>query len=564
MRGLFISIALFLGLIVFAQEPYPKKYFFSPVDFQLLVSSNFGKIRTNHFHAGLDINTKLRTGLNIYAVADGYISRVNISPRGYGKAIYITHQNGYVSVYAHLSEIKKSVSDFVHKVQHERHQFKVDLQLPEGQFPVRKGEIIGKSGNTGRSFGAHLHFEIREQESEKILNPFLFGFNVSDNEPPRIKGVYLYRFSDEIKHGGHIEKKLLRINGRDTISSFGKLGLGVEIRDYLSKNNGNFDVYQISLLFDDSLCFHYKFNKFSFDESRYINSFIDYNEFRISGKKIIKCFIEPNNKLSIYEPNLKGFLHLDDGKLHKLSLIAADIRGNTTNLNFYIKSDSSKVLLPFQKEKSIEKFIDYSKIEEFRTDSFRILFHKDCLYDHLNFNYNVSHSLASKYSKYHYVHNPSVPLHNSATISIKPLLIPEHLKDKAIIANVGRKGSLTSMGGVWNDYFIETNILNFGIYIVTLDTIAPTIERLFQKNRNNRQIKKSKFLNFVIKDELSGVDEFVAFIDGKWALFEYDEKNNVISCNLHKEKILEGKHHLVLWVRDKCDNLSFYESQFDF
>ncbi len=560
MRAIFLSILQMFVFMGFAQN-YPKKYFSSPIEKKLSISSNFGKIRTNHFHSGLDISTKLKSGVNIFAAAPGYISRVNISSTGYGKAVYITHPNGYVTVYGHLSEIKKKVTDYVNRIQHQKHRFNVDLFFPPDKFPVLKGEVIGKSGNTGRSFGAHLHFEIREKESELALNPLLFGFDAPDNEAPSIKSLHLYRFSDDSWQGNYQEKYELNIHEGDTISSFGKLGLGLEICDYLSKKKGNLDVYQLKLLVDDSLFFKYKFDRFSFDESRYINSFIDYSEIRRSGKKIIKCYIDPNNKLSIYKTHQTGLFNFSDGKIHKLSISASDIIGNTSKFSFYIQSDSLQALLPIEKSKLIVKNIDYSKIEEYTTDSFRILFNKDCLYNNLEFKYFVSNGLASAFSKYYYIHNPSIPLHNEATIEIKPINMPEYLKAKALIAGVGRKGSLFSVGGTWNNGFIQTNISSFGTYFVTIDTILPTIEPIHYKTKKK---KKSDFLNFKIKDDLSGIEEYVGFIDDNWALFEYDEKNDLISCNLPKEKVSEGKHRIILWVRDKCNNLNVFESEFDF
>jgi hypothetical protein len=559
MRGLFLLILLLVVYLAFAQEHYPKKYFSSPIDKKLSISSNFGKIRTNHFHAGLDINTNLKSGINIYAAAEGYISRVYISSGSYGKAIYITHPNGYVTVYGHLSQVERRVSDSVNQIQHQRHQFKVDLTFPPGKFPVKKGQIIGKSGNTGQSFGAHLHFEIREQESEKIVNPLLFGFDVPDNEAPDIKAIYLYRFLDENKHEDYKEKHKLKIKEGDTIISFGKLGLGLEMCDYLSKKKGNLDVYQLKLLLDDSLIFYYKFDKFSFDESKYINSFIDYGEMQRSGKKIIKCYIEPNNKLSIYKTSQSGIFNFVDDQLHKLNISASDVNGNVKKFTFYIKSDSSQVLIAPGRNQSIAKRIDYSKVEEFATDSFRIIFNESCLYDDLDFKYFVSHGAASGFSKYHYVHNPTVPLHNNAIIEIRPNHIPDSLKSKAVIAGVGHKGSLFSVGGTWNSDFIRANISNFGTYFVTIDTIPPTIQPIVLKTVKN---KKPNFINLKIKDDLSGIEEYVGFIDNNWVLFEYDEKSDLISCNLSKEKIFGGNHYLIVWLRDRCNNLTIYESNF--
>lgn len=540
-----------------SQVKFPSNYFRSPVDINLSISSNFGEIRPNHFHAGLDVYTEVKSGKNIYAAADGYISRVNVSPRGYGNAIYITHPNGYVSVYGHLNEFNKSIADYIYKSQHNKQQFELEMYPLPHLFPVKQGDLIGKSGNSGRSYGAHLHFEIREELSEDPINP-LFAYNIKDKVAPKIQGVYLYRFNKNSENDSYARRDELKIINAKTIKSYGRLGFGIEIHDYLSGQYNRFGVYEVDLFIDDSLYFSYQMNKFSFYEARYLNSFADFYLNTNSRKKVTKCFIEPNNQFSVYKTNGRGIFDFSDGKLHKIRIVGKDIKGNATSLSFNVQSDSSYALRA-EKEAVSENRINCFREQKISTDSFKIHFHKNCLYYNIDFQYHTSNAGKGNFSKYYHIHNKNVPLHNKVTIAIKPYEIKDELKSKAIIAGITSRGNRYSAGGEWKDDFLETKINSFGTYYITVDTIPPIIRSLSIDKYN--KIKGSS-LDFKITDNLSGIEEYIGFIDNNWVLFKYDEKNNLITCDLPEEKINRGKHTLVLWVKDYCGNIRSFESSF--
>lgn len=549
-----LVIVLIFQITLKSQINFPKDYFRSPVGIPLSVSSNFGEIRPNHFHAGLDIWTEVKSGLNYYSIADGYISRVKVSPRGYGNAIYITHPNGYVSVYAHMSKFKDDVAKYIYKLQHEKQQFELDVYPLPHLFPLKKGDYIGKSGNSGRSYGAHLHFELREEDTEKPINP-LYVYDFKDTRKPQINGVYMYSFKNDT--GSYYKRKLLKnINGR-TIKTFGRKGFSMEIHDYLNRNANRFGVYKIELFIDDSLYFASEMTKFSYYEIRYLNSFIDYKERQISNKKVSKCFIEPNNKLSMYKTKGSGLFDFTDGKLHEVKIIGSDIKGNKAIINFKVQSDSTLAEKHKQKQNNsirINCFIE----NEVVTDSFKIYFHKNCLYYNIDFDYYTSKNKRSNYSKHYHIYNRYVPIHNKITIAIKPDSIPEKYKEKALIAGISKRGKVFSVGGEWKNGFIETKIKSFGEYFITVDSIKPNIIPL---SINKSGTCKSDIIKFKITDNLSGIEEFIGYVDNRWVLYEYDEKNNLIECDFKKEGVKKGKHQLVLWVKDYSGNISTYKKE---
>ncbi len=558
MRFISTILIYLFTLNLTAQIKFEKNYFRLPINIDFKISSNFGEIRPNHFHAGLDISTNTKSGINYYSVADGYISRILTSPRGLGNAIYITHPNGYVTVYAHMSEFRDDIAEYIYKLQHNKQQFEQNVYPLPHIFPLKKGDYIGKSGNSGHSYGAHLHFEIREQDSEIPVNP-LFAYNITDKTPPKINGVYMYRFENE-RNSYADRETLSKINGR-TIKTFGLTGFGLEIHDYITGYGNRFGVYQLELYVDDSLYFSNKMDKVSFYETRYINSFIDYKERLISNKKISECFIEPNNKLSIYQTSGSGLYDFSDGKLHKVKIVGKDVKGNAVSINFKVLSDSTKALKKAKPNSSIVKKIDCFKEDTFATDSFKIIFHRNCLYHDIDLTYFTSENKYSIYSKLHHIHNRYIPIHNRVSILIKPDNLPQDLKNKALIAGLSKRGNMYAESSEWEGDFLEAKVNSFGSYFVAVDTLKPVIRSL---SLDKYKRAKSGHLKFRITDNLSGVEEYIGYIDDKWVLFEYDQKNNLINCNLSKEGIKKGEHSLVLWVKDYCGNIASYETSFNF
>ena len=557
LKILFTLLSIILKFnILFAQDSLPVNYFRSPVASKFIVTSNFGEIRPNHFHTGFDIFTNRRSGENIYAVADGYISRIKIKASGYGNALYITHPNGYVSVYAHLSKFKKEIEDYVFKIQHEKEEFALNLYPLPDMFKVKKGEVVAKSGNTGTSFGAHLHFEIREELSEDPINLFLLGYKVKDDISPKIFSIYAYN----IDNGKIIRRNSFKYYKGQTIKVFGKIAFGIEAYDFLNDRRKPTGLYNVEIHVDDSLIFSYKLDKISFYENRYLNSFIDYYLRKKTGKKVSKCFIEPNNKLSIYEDSTKtGIYNFSDNKLHKIKLIAKDIYDNKTILKFNIKSDSL-FKIDRAKENNIQTKIHCKKKNFFYTDKIKLIFHLNTIYRDIKLNYYTSKNKYSKYSDLHHVHNPFVPVHNKISIAIKTKKLNNSLKNKALIAELKPHGRIKGIGGEWNGGFVEAKIKNFGIFFVTIDTISPKIKIVNFNSRN----KSNKIIKFKIYDNLSGIDTYNGYVDNKWVLFKYDKKNDLIYCNLYKEGLKKGKHNLKLVIEDFKGNKKIFKSYFIF
>ncbi len=550
-----IVILTIFSNTIFCQKQFPKYYFRSPLDIPLNLSGNFAELRSNHFHSGIDIRTQGAIGKNIYATANGYVSRIKVSPTGYGKALYIAHPNGYTTVYGHLNEFSPKIDKYVRQKQYEKQKFKVTLYPMPELLKVKKGELIAKSGNTGSSGGPHLHYEIRETENDIPLNVLHFNLDIKDNVKPKVHSVVVYPMNDS-SYVENKNKKIIYSNiSNKTININGQIGFGVEANDYINSSRYKFGVFSIELKVDKKRIYFHQLNKFSFYESRYINSFIDYEERVKSRKRIQKCFLEPNNRLSIYKDVInKGIVKFLDNKKHKIELILKDVKGNQKKVTFFVKNKKQKIIKKVKKKKGF--FFHYKKNNYIMYENIRITIYKNSLYKNIYLKYNEIKGYKETYSNVHRIHSSYTPLHYEMTISIKTNKLPEHLRNKALIARRRARGRYRSIGGKWIKGFVTAKTRYFGSYFIAVDTIAPSIKPVSEK-KNNRYIK------YIIKDEFSGIKSINGYIDNKWVLFEYDAKKSLIFCDIKKLKLKKGKHRLVLEISDYKNNIAKHKIIFN-
>ena len=291
-----------------ATRDYPQNYFRSPINTPIKLSGTFGELRSNHLHAGIDIKAHNgKSGQPILAVAEGYISRIKVQSGGYGNVLYINHPNGYTSVYAHLSNFPKEVAAYVAAEQKRKKTFEIECYPSKEKFKIAKGEKLGKMGTSGRSFVPHLHFEIRDTRTSKPINPLLFGLKAKDNLRPKLHELKVYALNDKletlstktikVKKGG----KGYRISGDTLLVGAWRIGVGLKAYDNMSLAPNWNGVYSVSMSADDQPTYGFTMETFAFNESRYINAHLDYEE-QVSDKSYVNRFYAlPGNRLSIYD-----------------------------------------------------------------------------------------------------------------------------------------------------------------------------------------------------------------------------------------------------------------------
>ncbi len=556
-----------------AQDKFPKKDFIPPVDFPLVLSGTFGELRTNHFHSGIDIKTQGVQGKPVHAVADGYVSRIKISPGGFGKAVYIDHPDGYTTVYAHCRNFNSDIDKWVKAQQYKLESFEVNLFPGKDQFPVKQGDIIAWSGNTGSSMGPHLHFEIRETNGQIPVNPLLFGFPVKDYIRPKITRLMIYPYGEHsLVKGKNRPLELLlsgwgpvyRLKGCDTVAVSGDIYFGIETFDLLNAAKNKNGVYSITLMIDSVKVFAYELNKIPFTESKYVNSLIDYAYFSKYKKRIQKTYIEPGNHLSVYEQVAgHGIFDMTDNKTHRVQYIVEDAYENESVLTFYLKSSTPEPGKIFENGDPSpgETVFGYDKDNTFEDGNLRLFVPKGALYDTLSFRFAMEASDKSLDSVMYVVHNKSKPLNKACKLMIKPgkaIDQYDRYSDKYLIAKVNDKsGELIATGGRWEDDHLTAYISSFGKYVIAIDTVKPEIRPY--NFTSGKSVGKQKTVKVRIEDDFSGIKQFRGTLNGKWILMEWDPKRKMLTYT-KDDRMIKGKNLFKLVVTDNRNNEAVYET----
>ncbi|MFP4621869.1 MAG: M23 family metallopeptidase [Bacteroidales bacterium] len=542
--------------------------FHPPLEIPLKLSGNFGELRPNHFHAGIDIKTNGSSGQKILAIADGYVSRIRVSANGYGKAIYIHHpEKGVTSVYGHLKSFTKPIDDYIKERQYQNRSFEIQLFPDKQQFQVQKGELIGYSGNSGRSHGPHLHFEIRKIENQHPINPLQYEFDITDNIAPKIFNLAVYPRNEHSTINGENKKLILdavptqkdhyRVLGENKLKVHGSVGFGIRTFDFLNKTPNWCGIHKLELYIDSTLIYKHTMDEFSFSETRYINSLIDY-EAKIRSKTTLqKSFVQSHNNLSIYDfLRNDGFYKFTSNSTHQVHYEVTDVHGNTSVLIFKVQGTSepeNKLQKP-DSGKTFTKVMPYNRENHFEKEDIRVNFPKNAFYDTLYFEYDKKKVDGENFhSDLHQIHNKYTPVHRKYTLSIKPRNLPASLKEKAFIARI-EDDEYSYAGSETVNGFVSAEVNKLGKYVVRVDNEKPTI---------TPYIMNQKKLSFKIKDELSYIKQYNGYIDGEWALFEYDPKNNLLTYEIDKSRLSKGKtHKLELYISDALDNVATYHDTF--
>ena len=567
-RIILISVLFFSAI---PDNSMDRDLFISPVRIPLLLSANFGELRIDHFHSGIDIKTQGVTGKEVVSSSGGYIYRISVAPGGFGKALYIKHPAGYSTVYGHLDKFSPEIEEFVKERQYERKSYTITLYPPKEKFQVKQGELIAFSGNSGSSGGPHLHYEIRRSDNEKPVNPLLFEFGTGDNIDPVIEKLFIYPVSTNTSVNGKNSIRRIDVAGghgnyyvpaEKEIIINGPAGFGIKAFDLLNESYNKCAVYSIELVIDSMTSYKYVMDEFSFSESRYINSHIDYETYMRDKIYIQRTYLLPNDKLKVYK-NLvnRGIFLFNDDKIHNVRITVTDVHNNRSTLAFHVKSQPDNKLPAIEKNDTNLVTMPFNKQNRFITENIKVTLPVGALYDTLKFAYSIEAGSDKMLSGIHHVHNNFQPVHRSFSVAIKPDTILRGKESKMLIVQMDDDQKKNPLSSTWSDDYLNAEAMSFGSFYIGIDTLPPVISANGLASDNNLSDRKE--MRIRISDDLSGIKSYEPVIDGNWALFEYDQKNDILVYKFDEKRINRGSDHFFqLKVIDNKDNINYFNYNF--
>jgi len=543
-KTLFLVLILCIPLFIFSQEK--KTNYHPPLKIPLLVAGNFGELRSTHFHTGIDFKTQQREGLSIYAIERGYVSRVKVSPYGYGKVVYINHPNGKTSVYAHCSKFMGQLGERVLREQYQKQQFEIERFFAENEISIEKGEIIALSGNTGGSIAPHLHFEIRDTETEDAQNPLIYAFPIPDSKPPQLNNVKIVAVNQQgylienkqlsfpistSKHGYTIDDTITIPPSFCSVS--GGVGIALDMVDFIDGSNNKCGIYGTFIIVNGDTIFGHRQDQISFEHMNYVHS----HRLGTSGN-YHKLFRNQNNPLNFYINDQLGIINVAPKETKNIKLVAYDTKGNFSEISFVLQVQEGEISNDYTPSKETFWYPQYGYSR--KNKSWELIADSCTIFEPTRLDMKRTPHLCQA----------GIPINKATTIRIK-LERPILPKEKHYIYVATKRGK-QALATSYNNGWLEAKTRTAGEFYIETDTISPQI-KLLPRN------KISKKIQWKISDSQSGIKNYNLFIDQKWQLLEYEYKGSYVF--FEPPTTLKGSHHIKVVVMDRCGNEAVWEQQ---
>lgn len=544
---------------------YTKGYFIWPTDGPIGCAGNFGELRNNHFHGGLDVKTGGVEWRNVYAAADGYVSSISLSPYGYGRTLFITHPNGLTTVYAHLNKTAPKIDTALRNYQHQIQWNDADYHFPKDSIKVKKGELVAFSGNTGASEHPHIHFEIRKGDIQ--INPLLFGFPVVDKINPEIYGVRVYPLSDSSSvnsqpsaqyfHTVKIQGKYHLFTEKDStvhpnpILLYGPTGFGVSTIDRLSGYANQCGVYIVSLAIDSHEIYRHQMDHIAFSNTRYINTHTDYSYRANFHRWIHKSYLDQNNQLGIYDNvENEGRILLTDTLMHTITYTVYDAYLNKTTLNFKVRQGGKidRPTPPVCKD----PMICHDKDFQFTDSTFTVAIKPHTFYNTTYFKHYKRAKTGRCLSEIHQILGEGTPIQRKVTLffTVDSSLFP--MQDKLTIAKVNNNGIPSKhFETEFRNNTVKAEVKYLGAYCLSIDTLKPFVSLVNIKN--NASIAGMTQLKFTIEDWGTGLYKYDVFFDDNWEIAFLEPKSKTLTVDI-PQYLTPGPHTVRVVVADGNKN----------
>lgn len=552
----FVSFFSFKGITqVFPTKDYPENAFAYPLNIPVKLNANFGELRNNHFHMGLDLFTLRKENLPVYAPADGWIAKVKIDPRGFGNATYVSHYNDLTTLYCHMNTFPPQVLKAIKEGQYKKEKWKGDVEFDKERFPVKKGDFIGYSGNTGASAGPHVHYEIRRTEDDACINPLLIH-KLYDVTPPDLQRIAIY---DRNKSTYEQQPRIFPVihgagghtlaGGHLNVSS-NKIGIAIGATDRMTGIPNANGIYQALLYLDDEPVSGFQLDGIDYLQTRYLNAHIDYRIKKSGGPYWQHVTPLLGDQLPIYyRATTSGCIELNDTEIHKVRLEVKDVNGNAINMRFTMQWTGEQAASLLTVKNS--RYMFPGMINVFETDAIQVVSSEKSYYDAFLMKYAVKAGFSGKVSDIHTVHTPMIPVHDSLIYRIKvnrSLSIAE--RDRVVmVKSAGGKIDIAKAIGTGEWY--EAKFREFGNFWLEVDNAPPqiTITGLY----DGATVGAGSSVLCTVKEDKKEIRNFRAELDGKWLMFEGLGPSYRYKVD---EYCPPGEHELVILVEDEAGNMS--------
>lgn len=554
------SLLLFLVLSVLglkAQESFPQ--YGEPMDIPIYLSATFGELRPNHLHAGLDIKTQGVEGKKVYAIADGYVSRIGVSPYGYGNVLYVTHPDGYTSVYAHLQRFSGEIAKYVKEYQYKHKKYAAQIYPDADKFPVKKGDLIAYSGNSGGSGGPHLHFEIRHTGSEKPVNPMYFGYKIQDKVKPLIQGVAIYPLGDESTLEGGIKPIYFDVTGdngryslkdKNYVYANGEISFGVRAFDQVGTSTNKNGPYLYELFLDDELAFQVEADSFSYSEPRYVNSLLDYRHYKQKKTSYVRTETDPFNKLQMIAKR-NGTIAIGEGDTVNVRFKISDYAGNSSSIQFKVVGTAPvEVERPMHRRSEYFVKADGTMNADITIEAFSVSLERGTLFrdEWIPTGQRDEKGCCSRIYRFG---TDEMTTFKNYSVSIQPEERWMVDAKKMFIAYIDNNGKVSSLGGTMKSGRMVTETRNMGEFTIKIDSIAPKVSTTNFKD--GQSVSNLSSLRFKITDDMTGIETYDIYLDGVWVLGKYDAKNALLYYEID-EKMKKGTNNVKVVVTDGVGN----------
>ena len=531
----------------------------SPIGFEISLAGNFGEPRPHHFHGGIDIKTDGVEGKAIYSIGDGYVSRVTVGKFGFGNAVYVTHPEGYTSVYCHLKSFSPRIKAAMRRWQYAHQTCEGDAQLSPLDCPVSQGQLIALSGNTGHSTGPHLHLEIHDTETWNMLDPLDFiGDLVNDTVPPQAHSLMACPQQGEGVFNQSTSRQIFPISGHSlsqTFTAWGKVGFALRADDYMQASSNHFGIRETILQVDGQEVFHAVVNDIPVESNRLVNAWGDYDYWLHHRQWYMKSFVEPGNTLSILRAEQRGIIDFSEERDYQLEYILRDFKGNESRYAFTVRGDkgSGEFEVPQQEE---GRLFRWNQTNTFSAPGIQLIVPYGLLASDMHLQpmvYPHEGGFSDRYSFY----PTSYPLISDGEISLyaftdrvgaDEVVRQEYDYTKFYVSADGRYA-----GGNYQNGWVSGKIRELGAtFTLDYDDVPPEVSPVSLGERVVLRLSDAK----------SGVASFSATIDGQFVVFEAADKQPLVICDLAETPIRKTNrtHQLRFMATDNRQNTQNFET----